>query len=168
MVNLCKRDVVYSLSLSCASASSAKSKSVTQVTPMATRAFSRLKNPIFSSILIRNLTRISIIHHSLPLIPKVPSLEPDYCKPICGFRLYYDGRPRGPLWKGKKLIGKEALFVILGLKRFKDDEEMLHKFIKTHVLRLLKMELILYELHVGVSVELTLQSALQSSIYDLT
>ncbi|RZS05777.1 hypothetical protein BHM03_00036331 [Ensete ventricosum] len=55
-------------------------------------------------------------------------------------RKYHDGRPRGPLWRGKKMIGKEALFVILGLKRFKDDEEKLGKFIKTHVLRLLKMD----------------------------
>ena len=110
---------------------------------MATRAFSRLKTPICTSILIRNLTRTSIIHHSLPLKPKVPALEPDYCNPICyGVKLYHDGRPRGPLWRGKKLIGKEALFVILGLKRFKDDEEKLEKFIKTHVLRLLKMDLI--------------------------
>lgn len=38
------------------------------------------------------------------------------------------------------MIGKEALFVILGLKRFKDDDEKLEKFIKTHVLRLLKMD----------------------------
>lgn len=30
----------------------------------------------------------------------------------------------------------------MGLKRFKDDEEKLEKFIKTHVLRLLKMDLI--------------------------
>ncbi|XP_078436905.1 protein THYLAKOID ASSEMBLY 8-like, chloroplastic [Wolffia australiana] len=57
-------------------------------------------------------------------------------------RGYHDGRPRGPLWRGKKLIGKEALFVILGLKRFKDDEEKLDKFIKTHVFRLLKMDMI--------------------------
>jgi hypothetical protein len=56
--------------------------------------------------------------------------------------LYHDGRPRGPLWRGKKLIGKEVLFVILGLKRFKDDEEKLEKFIKSHVLRLLKLEMI--------------------------
>ncbi|CAJ2678924.1 unnamed protein product [Trifolium pratense] len=59
-----------------------------------------------------------------------------------GFREYHDGRPRGPLWRGKKLIGKEALYVINGLKRFKDDEEKLPKFIKSHVLRLLKMDLI--------------------------
>ncbi|XAR54383.1 hypothetical protein NMG60_11029484 [Bertholletia excelsa] len=57
----------------------------------------------------------------------------------CG---YHDGRPRGPLWRGKKMIGKEALFVIAGLKRFKDDEEKLAKFIKTHVSRLLKMDMI--------------------------
>ncbi|RZC78452.1 hypothetical protein C5167_002631 [Papaver somniferum] len=57
-------------------------------------------------------------------------------------RCYHDGRPRGPLWRGKKLIGKEALFVILGIKRFKDDEDKLGKFIKTQVFRLLKMDMI--------------------------
>ncbi|KAL6546773.1 hypothetical protein OROMI_022494 [Orobanche minor] len=57
-------------------------------------------------------------------------------------RAYHDGRPRGPLWRGKKLIGKEALFVIQGLKRFKDDDEKIDKFIKTHVLRLLKMDMV--------------------------
>lgn len=55
---------------------------------------------------------------------------------------YHDGRPRGPLWRGKKMIGKEALYVIMGLKRFKDDEEKLQKFIKTHVFRLLKLDMI--------------------------
>lgn len=58
------------------------------------------------------------------------------------FRQYHDGRPRGPLWRGKKLIGKEALFVISGLKRFKDDEDKRKKFIRSHVLRLLKMDMI--------------------------
>lgn len=57
-------------------------------------------------------------------------------------RAFHDGRPRGPLWRGKKLIGKEALYVIMGLKRFKNEEEKLEKFIKTHVLRLLKMDMI--------------------------
>ncbi|VFQ75594.1 unnamed protein product [Cuscuta campestris] len=57
-------------------------------------------------------------------------------------RGYHDGRPRGPLWRGKKMIGKEALFAIQGVKRFKDDEEKLDKFVKTHVLRLLKMDMI--------------------------
>lgn len=32
--------------------------------------------------------------------------------------------------------------MISGLKRFKDDEEMLEKFIKSHVLRLLKLDMI--------------------------
>lgn len=59
-----------------------------------------------------------------------------------GERAYHDGRPRGPLWRGKKQIGKEALFVILGMKRFKDDGEKLDKFIKTHVLRLLKLDMV--------------------------
>ncbi|KAL5973065.1 hypothetical protein ACLOJK_039872 [Asimina triloba] len=73
--------------------------------------------------------------------------------------LYHDGRPRGPLWRGKKLIGKEALFVILGLKRFKDDEEMLGKFIKSHVKRLLKMDMVavLTELERQEEVKLALQ-----------
>jgi hypothetical protein len=112
---------------------------VTLVTTMATRAFSRLRNPIFASIFLRNLTRTPIREPSLLANPKVPALGADYCTP---FRLYHDGRPRGPLWRGKKLIGKEALFVILGLKRFKGDEETLEKFIKTHVRRLLKMDMI--------------------------
>ncbi|XP_023751659.1 protein THYLAKOID ASSEMBLY 8-like, chloroplastic [Lactuca sativa] len=57
-------------------------------------------------------------------------------------RHYHDGRPRGSLWRGKKMIGKEALFVILGIKRVKDDEEKLDKFVKTHVSRLLKMDMV--------------------------
>ncbi|KAL4193926.1 hypothetical protein AMTRI_Chr06g201680 [Amborella trichopoda] len=57
-------------------------------------------------------------------------------------RCYHDGRPRGPLWRGKKLIGKEALFIISGLKRFKDDEGQLDKFVKSHVSRLLKMDMV--------------------------
>ncbi|KAH6766263.1 Pentatricopeptide repeat superfamily protein [Perilla frutescens var. hirtella] len=57
-------------------------------------------------------------------------------------RSYHDGRPRGSLWRGKKLIGKEAIFVILGMKRFKDDSEKLDKFIKTHALRLLKLDMV--------------------------
>lgn len=40
------------------------------------------------------------------------------------------------------MIGKEALFVVLGLKRFKDNDEKLEKFVKTHVLRLLKLDMI--------------------------
>lgn len=74
--------------------------------------------------------------------PKTLIKECNFWKPISGFRQYHDGRPRGPLWRGKKLIGKEALFVILGIKRFKDDEEKVQKFIKSHVLRLLKMDVI--------------------------
>ena len=74
-------------------------------------------------------------------------------------RFYHDGRPRGPLWRGKKLIGKEALFAILGLKRFMDDEEKTEKFIKTHVLRLLKMDMIavLTELERQEEVDLALK-----------
>jgi hypothetical protein len=55
-------------------------------------------------------------------------------------RAFHDGRPRGPLWRSKKLIGKEALFAIQGLKRFKGDEEKLREFVKRHVARLLKAD----------------------------
>ncbi|KAL5197270.1 hypothetical protein ABZP36_000782 [Zizania latifolia] len=53
---------------------------------------------------------------------------------------FHDGRPRGPLWRSKKLIGKEALFAIQGLKRFKGDDERLGEFLKRHVARLLKAD----------------------------
>ena len=108
---------------------------------MAGRSFSKVwKICDFGSVLLPQFTRTTklIKHGSAPLpIVQFNSLETASC-----WRQYHDGRPRGPLWRGKKLIGKEALFVILGLKRFKDDEDKLHKFIKSHVLRLLKMDMI--------------------------
>jgi hypothetical protein len=55
-------------------------------------------------------------------------------------RAFHDGRPRGPLWRSKKLIGKEALFAIQGMKRFKGDEEKLKAFVKRSVARLLKAD----------------------------
>lgn len=109
---------------------------------MASRAFSRSKLSFLASGLSRVIYSTPIKESLLPVKWKLLAFEVDSWKPICGFRLYHDGRPRGPLWRGKKLIGKEALFVILGLKRFKDDEEKLEKFIKTHVLRLLKLDMI--------------------------
>lgn len=116
---------------------------------MLTRAVSRVKTP-FSSLVLRHLTETVPMNQSsnaLLLNPKTPTLEPNLYNPENGFfsflgRQYHDGRPRGPLWRGKKLIGKEALFVILGLKRVKDDEEKLAQFIKKHVLRLLKLDMI--------------------------
>ncbi|KAL3627448.1 Protein THYLAKOID ASSEMBLY 8-like, chloroplastic [Castilleja foliolosa] len=78
--------------------------------------------------------------------PYLISPSPTVCstfQPTLGrHRTYHDGRPRGSLWRGKKLIGKEALFAIQGLKRFKNDDEKIDKFIKTHVLRLLKMDMV--------------------------
>ncbi|XP_077236741.1 pentatricopeptide repeat (PPR) superfamily protein [Tasmannia lanceolata] len=108
---------------------------------MAIRAFTRSKIPVFCSTIIRVLTKPT--QESSTLVKwQNPIHEIDWNRSIWGFRHYHDGRPRGPLWKGKKMIGKEALFVILGLKRFKDDEEKLDKFIKSHVRRLLKMDMI--------------------------
>ncbi|KAF5744560.1 pentatricopeptide repeat-containing protein [Tripterygium wilfordii] len=107
------------------------------------RAILRSKLPIVTSFLLQNLSRKTPVRRFLmPLSPERFTSRLQFCKPNGDFRQFHDGRPRGPLWRGKKLIGKEALLVILGLKRFKDDEERLDKFIKTHVLRLLKMDMI--------------------------
>uniref|UniRef100_A0A2P2IL10 Uncharacterized protein MANES_02G126700 n=1 Tax=Rhizophora mucronata TaxID=61149 RepID=A0A2P2IL10_RHIMU len=104
---------------------------------MAVRVFPRSKIRNFSTILLQYITNKNTIKPSVPALNFIA-----LSKPSSASRQYHDGRPRGPLWRGKKLIGKEALFVIMGLKRFKNDEDKLDKFIKTHVLRLLKMELI--------------------------
>ncbi|XP_027356221.1 protein THYLAKOID ASSEMBLY 8-like, chloroplastic isoform X2 [Abrus precatorius] len=114
---------------------------------MACRSFAKAwKIRHLASVMVGDFMRISNpVKHastSLPLRPSIAVSECNSFKTTSCLRQYHDGRPRGPLWKGKKLIGKEALFVILGLKRFKDDEDKLHKFIKTHVFRLLKMDMI--------------------------
>ena len=116
---------------------------------MFARAVSRTKFPNCASIVIQNLTKplaATDASGTLALNSSAigaPQVDSEYAlSGWCGsrWRLYHDGRPRGSLWRGKKLIGKEALFVILGLKRFKNDEEKLNGFVKNHVLRLLKLE----------------------------
>ncbi|XP_057467929.1 protein THYLAKOID ASSEMBLY 8-like, chloroplastic [Actinidia eriantha] len=110
-------------------------------------AICRSKSPFFaSSLALRDLLRIPIIREpssssSIPQFSYPISREPPFTSEVnrCN---YHDGRPRGSLWRGKKLIGKEALFVVMGLKRLKDDEEKIDKFVKTHVSRLLKMDMI--------------------------
>lgn len=110
---------------------------------MAIRTISRLKIP---SLLLKHLSVSPLPSISSTLTSSSscsPSWVPEFSRSsVRDVRWYHDGRPRGSLWRGKKLIGKEALFVILGLRRFKDDEEKLDKFVKTHVLRLLKMDMI--------------------------
>ncbi|GAB4827509.1 Protein THYLAKOID ASSEMBLY 8-like, chloroplastic [Ancistrocladus abbreviatus] len=112
---------------------------------MLNRAISRTKFPFFASIFVHDFIKATpIMQRPIPAQPETSIFLPYSYKSFVGLclREYHDGRPRGPLWRGKKLIGKEALFVISGLKRFKDDEEKLDKFIKNHVLRLLKMDMI--------------------------
>ncbi|KAJ6814877.1 pentatricopeptide repeat-containing protein [Iris pallida] len=117
------------------------------------RSLSRIKIPTFSYSLVQTLTK-----PSQNLCSSFPS-PPTFSNPSSFVRHYHDGRPRGPLWRGKKMIGKEALYVILGLKRFREDEEKLDKFIKCHVRRLLKMDMIavLVELERQEEVELALK-----------
>ncbi|KAI3522387.1 hypothetical protein L1887_00125 [Cichorium endivia] len=108
-----------------------------------------------SSLLHHDIMRIPILKHYISSYSSAPSSFNHTTKTIYNIchcqhqfhtslrpRYYHDGRPRGSLWRGKKMIGKEALFVILGLKRVKDDEEKLDKFVKTHVSRLLKMDMV--------------------------
>ncbi|XP_020205046.1 protein THYLAKOID ASSEMBLY 8-like, chloroplastic [Cajanus cajan] len=111
---------------------------------MAFRSFSnKFKIRDLGSVIVGEFTRSrKPIKDASTSMPLVAVSESNWFKTASWLRHYHDGRPRGPLWRGKKLIGKEALFVIIGLKRFKDDEDKLHKFIKTHVLRLLKMDMI--------------------------
>lgn len=110
---------------------------------------SRSKSPFIASASL--LAKIAFFSKSLSSIqaphlgslsPLVPTVTSTFAPAFGCRRAYHDGRPRGPLWRGKKLIGKEALFVIQGLKRFKDDNEKIDKFIKTHVVRLLKMDMV--------------------------
>ncbi|GAB2274786.1 Protein THYLAKOID ASSEMBLY 8-like, chloroplastic [Dionaea muscipula] len=114
---------------------------------MLLRAISRSKSPFIASA-IQELIKTIPTWTQQSSVPENPPratiVELGWWKPFSGLfsRQSHDGRPRGPLWKGKKLIGKEALFVILGLKRFKDDEEKLDIFVKNHVLRLLKLDMI--------------------------
>ncbi|EOA24609.1 hypothetical protein CARUB_v10017876mg [Capsella rubella] len=110
---------------------------------LASRVFSRKISP-FASIFFQKLTtNPSILRVSFSNLKPKTLLHPILPKPFTVFvSRFHDGRPRGPLWRGKKLIGKEALFVILGLKRLKEDDEKLQKFIKTHVLRLLKLDML--------------------------
>lgn len=108
---------------------------------MAARFFWKSRIRLLCPIFARNFTAASLKGPPLAAkhLPMFFSGE-NLSGPLC--REFHDGRPRGPLWRGKKLIGKEALFVIQGLKRFKDDEEKLDRFIETHVSRLLKLDMI--------------------------
>ncbi|KAK2985564.1 hypothetical protein RJ640_015200 [Escallonia rubra] len=113
-------------------------------------AISRSRIPKFTlQYLLRDLRKTHLPNFNTnppPQFSHKPQCgNPGPCKPLGSSvwsRYYHDGRPRGSLWRGKKLIGKEALFVVLGMKRFKDDDEKLDRFIKTHVSRLLKMEMV--------------------------
>uniref|UniRef100_A0A7N0ZZG2 Pentatricopeptide repeat-containing protein n=2 Tax=Kalanchoe fedtschenkoi TaxID=63787 RepID=A0A7N0ZZG2_KALFE len=111
---------------------------------MAVRAALKARVPICASLFLKDLVRVPNVGVIESTCSKnSSSTESRFCgNPNMQQQHYHDGRPRGSLWRGKKLIGKEALFVIQGLKRFKNDEDQLEKFIKSHVMRLLKMDLI--------------------------
>ncbi|KAK4777681.1 hypothetical protein SAY87_017868 [Trapa incisa] len=111
---------------------------------MAARFFWKSKNRFLCPILARSFTAASLkrpqlVANSEKHVPMLLSGE-NLVGSLC--RMFHDGRPRGPLWRGKKLIGKEALFVVQGLKRFKEDGEKLDRFIHTHVSRLLKLDMV--------------------------
>lgn len=74
-------------------------------------------------------------------------------------QLRWYSRPRGPLWRGKKGIGKEALYVLGDVKRFKNDGVRLGNLMQTKVARLLKTDLlaVLRELQRQNEVDLALR-----------
>ncbi|CAM8964418.1 unnamed protein product [Rhodiola kirilowii] len=109
---------------------------------MAARAALKARIPIWAAIFVKDLVKVPNIGVIQSICSKNSCMEARVFEIPNMLRHYHDGRPRGPLWRGKKLIGKEALFVVQGLKRFKTDEDQLEKFIKSHVMRLLKMDLI--------------------------
>ncbi|KAK4762465.1 hypothetical protein SAY86_008233 [Trapa natans] len=82
------------------------------------------------------------------------------------YRWFHDGRPRGPLWRGKKLIGKEALFVVQGLKRLKGDGGSSTGLFVPMCLRLLKLDMVavLGELQRQGEVSLAIKKAEVSDI----
>lgn len=62
------------------------------------------------------------------------------CRP---FSSSSSGIPALSLWRGKKkIMGREGLLVVKELKRLKKDSERVKKFMKTHVARLLKSDLL--------------------------
>lgn len=62
------------------------------------------------------------------------------CRP---FSSSSSGIPTLSLWRGKKkIMGREGLLVVKELKRLKKDTERVQKFMKNHVARLLKSDLL--------------------------
>jgi len=53
------------------------------------------------------------------------------------------GKPRGPLWRQRKGISKEAMQVVFDLKRAKGDWQKEQKVLQTEASRLLKMDLLM-------------------------
>ncbi|OWM66736.1 hypothetical protein CDL15_Pgr010387 [Punica granatum] len=112
-------------------------------------SFCKSKIRLLSPVFVRSFTTVAASLKRRPPLAAYPERQlpmlcsgPEHLSGFIGLREYHDGRPRGPLWRGKKLIGKEALFVVQGLKRLKHDEEKLDGFVKTHVSRLLKLDMI--------------------------
>lgn len=67
-------------------------------------------------------------------------LNAQTCRP---FSSSSSGIPTLSLWRGKKkIMGREGLLVVKELKRLKKDNERVQKFMKTHVARLLKSDLL--------------------------
>eukprot|EP00249_Psilotum_nudum_P017429 c26320_g2_i1 orf=597-1403(+) len=57
-------------------------------------------------------------------------------------QLRWSSRPRGPLWRGRKLVCKEAVLTVQELRRHKLDGRKIDELMRTKVARLLKMELL--------------------------
>lgn len=61
----------------------------------------------------------------------------------CGGSLKAKGKPRGPLWRQRKGVSKEALQVVFELKRCKGDKQKERVVLQNSASRLLKMDLLM-------------------------
>ncbi|OMO61972.1 hypothetical protein CCACVL1_23104 [Corchorus capsularis] len=61
---------------------------------MATRAISKSKLPVLTTILLQNLTKNPITRLQSSPNPQIPPMLPNCHKPSSGFKQYHDGRPR--------------------------------------------------------------------------
>ncbi|KAG0602162.1 hypothetical protein M758_11G164100 [Ceratodon purpureus] len=104
----------------------------------------------------------SILRLHVPLLPHVPpslllrpALSSLFASPLlrfptshllqvrCSGSLKAKGKPRGPLWRQRKGVSKEALQVVFELKQCKGDRQKERKVLQSSGSRLLKMDLLM-------------------------
>lgn len=108
--------------------------------------------PLPSSLLrrvhppVRSLAPSHLLHPALPSLFASPLLrfQPSHLLQVrCSGSLKAKGKPRGPLWRQRKGVSKEALQVVFELKRCKADKQKERSVLQNSASRLLKMDLLM-------------------------